>query len=330
MGRVWVTLALGDRLQLARLILELLRPGAPGRPDPGLREERGEAQGARYDLYAPRGAPRSSLVVLHGGDRAGWQNPRLTGLARALARCGVACLVPELDGLARGALDPADLDAIAAVGARAELRPGLLGFGFGAGYALTAACREDLGPRVRFVVGVGAFHDLGGLLDGYLEWQRTAPGTAAEWDDAIYVRALVAWWFREELGLAPELVRALDRLLTRFCEEATAAEKRAFFDAHLAGLDVFGIAARTADRARLARLSPKGRVGALRLPVTLVHDRYDALVPLREAERLAAELPGHPAPVVTGLLAHPTPAQALDLAALGRLTRALSPLVSAS
>ena len=68
--------------------------------------------------------------------------------------------------------------------------------------------------------------------------------------------------------------------------------------------------------------------------MTLIHDRFDGLVPLRHAERLHSELARAPGGerhrlVVTELLSHLTPSRALDVVGLARLAAALAPLVSA-
>ncbi|HEY3450520.1 MAG TPA: alpha/beta hydrolase [Myxococcales bacterium] len=327
-------MGLRDKLQLARLVALLLRPGEAGAADAKVLEECAAAPGGgRFDLYRPRGGrSRGALVAVHGGERTGWKNARLVRLARALARCGVTCAVPELAGLARCSFDRADLDALEAVcleaGRLAGSRPGLLGFSYGAGYALSAAAREGLAAQLRFVVAVGAFHDLPGLLDWYAAQGDVEPRTALEWDDAVYLRLILAWWFRGPLGLDPTLCAEMESLLDRFCEQASEAEKRAFYERSLRQLDLFPTAARTLDRALLADLSPKGRAERIRCPVTLIHDRYDGIVPLREAQRLHQEIAGSRL-VVTEVLSHVTPARALDVLALARLTGALAPLVSA-
>ncbi len=324
-------MSLGDKLQLARLVALLLRPGDAGGPDPRVAEECLAARGgARFDLYRPRGPARSAVVAVHGGERTGWKNGRLVRFARALARCGVACAVPELAGLARCSLDLGDLDALASVsreaGRLAGARPGMVGFSLGAGYALAAAARDGLAEELRFVVAVGAYHDLAGLLDWHAARRGLEPRTAHEWDDAIWLRLVLVWWLRAPLGLDPGLCAELEAMLERFCDQASEADKRAFYERRLRAVDPFPAAARALAAAPLAELSPKGRAGRVRCPVTLIHDRYDALVPLREAQRLHQEIAGSRL-VTTEVLAHVTPARALDLISLARLAAALEPLV---
>lgn len=325
-------MGLSDKLNLARLVALLVRPGDAAAPDPKVLEEcRAAEGGARFDLYRPSGPSRGLLVAAHGGERTGWKNARLVGFARSLARIGVACAVPELAGLARSTFDRADLDALEAVcldaGRIVGSKPGVLGFSYGGGYALTAASRERLQGQLRFVVTVGAFHDLASLLDGYAERKNAEPGTELEWDDAIWLKLVMAWWFREPLGLSPGLCAELEEQLDGYCDEADVSKKRAFFERALRGLDVFPVVARSVDRALLADLSPKGRGESIRCPVTLLHDRYDGVTPMREAERLHREIAGAKL-VVTEVLAHVTPLRTLNLPALLRLTSALEPLVS--
>ena len=327
-------MSLADKLQLARFLAHL----ASGTDDLRFAAQPREAQGARYDLYLPQGALRGAVVAVHGGDRHGWRNAKLARLCRALARSSVACAAPQLTGLARGAFAPGDLDELASVAQALESetgqRPGLIGFSLGGGYALTFAARIEQAVAPRFVVAVGAFHDLGALLDWHLSRKDLAPKTAAEWDDFIYLRLALAYWFRAALQVKPELEAQLVSQLERYCDVASDAEKRRFYEQHLRALDALPVAAREVDRQALAALSPTGRLTNVRCPVTLIHDRFDTLVPLSEAERLLHELEQAPDAarhklVVTGVLSHVTPTRALDLAGLARLSAALEPLVSA-
>jgi pimeloyl-ACP methyl ester carboxylesterase len=331
-------MSLADKLQMARFLAHLARGGdAPD--DPRLAPLVREAFGARYEIYLPGAAPRATVVAVHAGDRHGWRQARLVRLCRALARSGIACAVPQLERLSRCELDPGELDALGAVvreAAREAGRPvGLVGFSLGGGLALALAARPDEGSRLRFVVAVGAYHDLGALFDGWLARdEAAAPRTLAEWDDLVYLKLVLAFRFREELGLSPPLAAELDSLLDRFCDEASDEEKRRLFERHLRALPVFPVAARAVDRRAAAALSPAGRLAGVRCPVTLIHDRLDGLVPLRDAERLLDELKRAPGGerhrlVVTELLSHLTPVRALDVVGLARLGAALEPLVRA-
>jgi pimeloyl-ACP methyl ester carboxylesterase len=145
---------------------------------------------------------------------------------------------------------------------------------------------------------------------------------------------VLAFRFREALCVAPPLAAEMDSLLDRFCDEAKDEEKRQFFERHLRALPAFAAAARSVDRLALSTLSPAHKLDGVRCPVTLIHDRFDGLVPLRDAELLHSELARVPGGerhrlVVTELLSHLTPSRALDVVGLARLAAALAPLVSA-
>ena len=329
-------MSLSDKVQVVRFLAQLLRPGADSRPDPRVQETQESAPGgARFDLYLPSAGARGAVVAVHGGDRQGWKNGRLVAFARALARCQVACVVPEVAGLARCAFDLADLDALEQVCSAAEQRlvrrVGLVGFSYGGGYALSLAARPAL-ASLRFVVAVGAFADLPSLFDWYAERDRVPPRTREEWDDAIYLRLVLAYWFRAALGVPDGLCADVESLLDRYCEQASPEEKRSFYEQHLRRLEVFAVAAKAIDRDLLALLSPAGKMAQVRCPVTLIHDRFDSIVPEHDARRLYDELTraggGPHRLVVTEVLSHVTPTRALDLVGLARLASALEPLVS--
>jgi pimeloyl-ACP methyl ester carboxylesterase len=199
---------------------------------------------------------------------------------------------------------------------------------------LCLAGRPEVSGALRFVVAVGGFHDLPALLDWHAAREGFTPRSEIEWDDAIYFRLWLAIALQAELGVAPEVAAKMESLLERFCDESSAAEKRAFFEQHLRPLPIARVL-REQDRAPLAAVSPRGQLAQAGCPVTLIHDRLDGVVPLGEAERAHAELCTSAGGerhrlVVTEVLSQLTPARALDLPALARLAAALEPLVASA
>lgn len=143
-------------------------------------------QARRADLYLPgktegcertqnnaraavmRGCPRAAIVVIPGAVPQGKDDPRLTAFASTLARAGFAVLAPDITGFRKLRVRPSDAreiaDAFTYLAGRPELarngRVGLFAFSYALGPALIAALEYDTGERVRFVVGVGGYHDL--------------------------------------------------------------------------------------------------------------------------------------------------------------------------
>jgi len=329
---------LGDLARLTALVGRLGRRPQPG-PDPRVLEEQGlEAGGVRFDRTLPRRELRAVVVALHGVTAAGGRDGRLVHFGRSLARSGVACYLPTLSGLAGCRWDPADLAPVAAVAAAAadehRRQVGLIGFCYAASYALLAAARPELAPRVSFVLGFGAYASLEDVFDSYLAARARQPASDTEWDNWIYLHLVQAIQLAEAGVLACDLPAARE-LYGRYCHDASAAEKRAFFEERLRPLEVLAAGDAHRDHAALAALSPAGKLGALRCAVSLIHDPRDTIVPASQAERLYAELQALPAPsrhrlLVTRLISHAELSAVLRPGELLRFLSALEPLVHAA
>jgi fermentation-respiration switch protein FrsA (DUF1100 family) len=112
--------------------------------------------------------PRAAIVVVPGAVPQGKDDPRLTAFASTLARAGFAVLTPDLAGFRQLRVRPSDAreiaDAFAWLSSRPELAPGgragLFAFSYSVGPALLAALEDDIREQVRFILGVGGYHDL--------------------------------------------------------------------------------------------------------------------------------------------------------------------------
>jgi len=112
--------------------------------------------------------PRAALVAVPGAVPMSKDDPRLVAFATTLARAGFAVLAPDIEGYRELRIRPANAreiaDAFAYVASRPELAPdgraGMFAFSYSVGPALLASLQDDIRNRVRFVVGVGGYHDL--------------------------------------------------------------------------------------------------------------------------------------------------------------------------
>jgi len=160
----------------------------PGTLDTCIPEE-GEQAGA--GSVRGQHCPRAAIVVVPGAVPQGKDDPRLVAFATTLARVGFAVLTPDLTGFRQLRIRPSDsreiADAFAYLAGRPELAPegraGLFAFSYAVGPALLAALEEDIREQVRFVVGLGGYHDLVGAMrfftTGWYEhegrWHYTTP-----------------------------------------------------------------------------------------------------------------------------------------------------------
>jgi hypothetical protein len=121
------------------------------------------------DLYLPAdGAPEAAVVLVPGAVPEGKDHERLVDLATTLARVRFAVLTPELRGYRDLEIRPDQVrevaDAFRYLAQRGDLSPdgraGIGAFSFAVGPAVLAALEDDIRGRVRFVFGVGGYHDL--------------------------------------------------------------------------------------------------------------------------------------------------------------------------
>jgi pimeloyl-ACP methyl ester carboxylesterase len=272
-------------------------------PRPHRREIRLAAGEA--DWYRPRGhAPAPGVVLVHGANPGGKDDPRIVGLAVALAREGRQVVVPQL-GLREQRLDPADperiREAVSLLAAASHRRVGVLAFSYGAGLTLVALAEQPaVQRRTAFVATVGTYFSLFDLLQGAtthtvpyrggtVAWQPdpgalglAAAQLAAFLGGADGAALTLAWERRDPTGLAPGPL-AVYRLL--------ANRDPARFEPLAAGLPpALGVL--------LGGLSPARSVDRLVVPVLALHARTDPASPPVESRLLVESLGGR---VRTGL-----------------------------
>jgi pimeloyl-ACP methyl ester carboxylesterase len=265
----------------------------------------------RARVYTPEGVSNPpGVVVVHGVHRLGIDEPRLTRFARAIAATGVTVFTPEVSEIADYRVDPRSIDTIgaAATALSARLghgRVGVMGMSFAGGLALLAAADDRFASAIGFVVAVGAHHDLARVLRFFLSNQVERPdGTreplkAHEYGalvliyghmeafvpkaDAAVARDAVRLWLWEqrdaarerEKSLSPEARAVIDALFDNKIEAVAPA-----FEAELAR-----------DSGETARVSPRGHLGALKVPVFLLHGAGDTVIPAAETLWIASEVP---------------------------------------
>jgi pimeloyl-ACP methyl ester carboxylesterase len=290
-----------------------------------------------YDLYRPANkSPRGVVIALHGMTMQGNRDARLVHFARCLALSRVCCVTPRLEGLASCHYrreDLADLGAVVrAVANEQQTKPALLAFSLGGSYALLCAAQPAQRELVRFVLTFGAYHHLGALIDAIGQTHLADPQSDVEWDERIYVEAILALQHGTAAGLPTTLIEGCRELLAGYCRSLSAEDKRAFHRDHLAGRELVDLARRYGDRQPYEDLSPAGKLDGLRCPVGVVHDVADPLVPPAEARALHAELASldggeRHGLLITPLLTHVDLRTLLRFGELARFFKLLEPLI---
>lgn len=284
-----------------------------------------EGRERRGDLYLPAQLPGTTLpvnlptnihaaiVAVPGAVPLGKDDPRLVAFATTLARAGFAVLAPDLAGFRQLSVRPADTreiaDAFSYLARRTDLAPegraGLFAFSYAVGPAILATLEPDIRDRVRFVVGLGGYHDLPRAMrfftTGWFEhdgqWQRMTPDDTGK---MVLLYASLPY-------LQNDGDRVIfDRMVAERMTDSTADLSPLAADLSRDAQAVYALAANT-DPARfaelLAQLPAAMRADMERLNLArydlkplqarliLVHGRNDNLIPWPETPALAAAAP---------------------------------------
>jgi pimeloyl-ACP methyl ester carboxylesterase len=264
----------------------------------------------RARLYIPkdrRDAP--GIVLVHGVHHLGIEEPRMVAFARALSSTGLRVLTPELLSLADYTVDRSSVDLIGysarALSSQVGQKVGVLGLSFSGGLSLLAASDARFAPYIRFVVSVGAHDDLERvsqfLITNTIERPdgTTVHMTAHEYGALILIYSHVGDFFPPaDVPTAHEALRLL--LWEKVDESRKCAEmlspgsrqKMELLYSHqvetLAG-EIRESLAR--HRAEMAPVSPHGNLGALQVPVLLLHGEGDNVIPSSELLWLQRDVP---------------------------------------
>jgi dienelactone hydrolase len=289
-------LAASNGLSTVAILAHLLVPGAaPLVPlSPVTRRSESDA-----DLYLPPHGPSPGIVLVLGAVREGRRYPLLETVARTVAGCGFAVLVPELGRLrqlvlAEDALD----DLIKAANALrrqdgvSDSPVGLFGFSLGGSLALLAAADDRLRDRVACVASMGGYFRLADMLAAATVGV-TEPGKASTTLAAPSAFAVAA----SLVDQLPDpdrdrLMRLLDADRDRPIEaladvnlESVGRQARAVL-AVLRNRDPAAVASLVQGldgmAAGMARLSPAGVIRQIAAPVWMVHDQRDRYVPAEQ------------------------------------------------
>lgn len=125
----------------------------------------------RADLYIPKPKGRfTPLLLVHGVDPAGKDEPRLVVLAKDLAMAGFLVMVPDMDGVKKLRMRASDIEDVIKcffyITNHRQAGPGgcMMGISYGAGPVLFAAADSRVSSRIRTVVSFGGYGDLRAVL----------------------------------------------------------------------------------------------------------------------------------------------------------------------
>lgn len=272
----------------------------------------GEAVPAR--IYTPAGVSNPpSVVLVHGVNHFGIDDPRLERFARAVSAAGVEVMTPAVKELSDYHVAPHSIDTVG--GAVMEMqrknhvsKVGLMGMSFGGGISLLAAADERFADRVSFVVAVGAHDDLGRVSKFFVqdEIEKTDGSTehlkAHGYGMMILVYTHIEDFFpAEDVATARESMRLWiwehreeARKLEATCSAVCKEKLDRLYNDDPKAVDALRpemlalIGRHTTD---MAEVSPHGKLGPIRANVYLLHGAGDTVIPSTESEWLAKDVP---------------------------------------
>ena len=283
----------------------------------------------RARLYMPVGvAHPTGMVAIHGIHHLGMEEPRLMSFARAVAGSGIAVLTPQIDSLADYHVDG---DSIPQIGESAvwlddrlgNHRVTVTGISFAGGLSLLAAMNPKYASHIRALVLMGAYDDLARvsrfLATGIQELPNGTkePHPAHDYGASVFVYAHLNQFFpagdltvahdalREWLWEHPENAKPLIEKLS----PASQAEMNALLDRRIDEVRPEILNAIHTDETELAKISPRGQMENLRVPVYILHGAEDNIIPPAESLWLAQDIPHADVRevLITGAFSHVDP-----------------------
>jgi acetyl esterase/lipase len=261
-------------------------------------------------LYLPqRRSDAPAIVILHGVHRLGIDEPRLRALARALAQACIKVLTPKLASLVDHRVEPRAIEEIGVatnwLSAQGKRRAGILGLSFAGGLALAAAADPRYSEQVGFVLAVGAHSDLARVARFFVTGQSELPdGRVQALEPQQYGALILAFAHPEVFFPEKEVSTAKNCMLLWLVEEYARARTcgnglsrssnvmmEALFQYRIEQLRGRLLAEIEREKETMARVSPAGRLHAIKVPVFLLHGEGDGVIPPAETMWLASEVP---------------------------------------
>ncbi len=269
------------------------------------------------ELWLPEWAsverPAGAILLVFGVNNLGRNHPAIVRVADALARTGVAVLVPDSRTLLEGRLEVGEIDGVVdafrLLAARPEVdrdRLGIVGFSVGGSLALLAARDPSIAEQVRWVNAFGAFADARTYLAAVSAHAYADAADAVDWTPTPLAREVYLHFLLDQVEEAddravlesafaaailaaarpppdPDLRAALSTDAARVVHDLLTADSVA--DA-LSAIDDLP----DESLAFIDAISPARHLDGMHADVYLMHEIEDHHVPFVESRALAAAL----------------------------------------
>ena len=265
----------------------------------------------RARLYTPvHHAHAPAIMIIHGVQYLGIDEPRLVAFASAMSSCGLRVLTPELPDIKDYHVGAHSIESIgdAAVWLAHQNgdRPvGVMGLSFSGSLSLMAAAEPQYRPDIKFVVAAGSEAEMSRVANYYITGKDPRPDGSVEVLPPHEYGALVLEYTNlQDFVLAPDL-DAVRRVLREHLYEDVPAERAALgkltptqaAEAKLLMDTTSPITRRklaesnALHRGAMASVSPQGHLAQLTAQVYLLHGEADNVIPSAETLWLEREIP---------------------------------------
>jgi dienelactone hydrolase len=273
----------------------------------------GPARSVKARMFLPPGGSpenRPCVVLVHGVQYLGIEEPRLQRFAKSIVSAGIVVLTPQVDELADYHVSPTSIETVGAAIHTLRVRSGgakvgLMGTSFGGGISLLTAADQRFADEVAFVVAIGAHDDLervsrffatdeipevsgetkkmhahgyGAMVLVYTHIEDFFPA-----EDVPAARESLRLWLWEKRDKAREASKALSPESKKKMDQFFEKEASTFRPELLAAIE-----RRSAD---MTNVSPHERLAGLRAHVYLLHGEGDSVIPATETMWLAKDVP---------------------------------------
>lgn len=289
---------------VAEEMLEIDVPASPAGP----------ARTVKARMFSPPGSSakeRPAVVLVHGVQYLGIEEPRLQRFAKSIVDAGLVVLTPQVDELADYHVSARSIETVGAsiralrkrTGGRAQV--GLMGTSFGGGVALLTAADARFADEVAFVVAIGAHDDLARVSGFFAKDEiEEVTGETKKLRAHGYGATVLVYTHVDDFFPAEDVPAARDALRHWLRERREAARESAktLSPASKQKMDtLFGpdisplraelmamIEKRVPD---MKHVSPHGKLAGLKAHVYLLHGAGDTVIPATETLWLARDVP---------------------------------------
>ena len=264
-------------------------------------------------IFSPPDASVSTpaVVLVHGVQHLGIEEPRLQRFARSIVSAGIIVMTPQIDELADYAVSRRSIDTVGATiealrSQRGVQRVGLMGVSFGGGVSLLTAADERFADHVAFVVAVGAHDDLA-RVSGFFatnEIEEVTGGMTSKVHAHEYGATVLVYTHAEDFFPAADVPAARAALRLWLWEKREPAREAAkelspeskakvekLFAADVASMRTELLAEIERRRSDMKTVSPHEHLAGLRANVYLLHGEGDTVIPATETLWLAKDVP---------------------------------------